>query len=624
MKAAISKRRILIVSDQEKELITLSETLKVNGFDIDQQFSGNALLQAAKTITSDLILLDDQLSDIDSYEVCKALTSLPGTSGIPILLMSSLDASLDRAKIFQSGAVDYLAKPFQIQEVLTRINTQLKLKLTHQSHRSPGQSCGQRKHFKKRSICIHPKSSHKINRCKYIPGSPSAGDALTRLPDRKWFLQRLAQALHQTQQDPDRMFAVLFLDCDRFKLINSSYGHQIGDQLLMEMAHRLDACLRPTDAIARFGGDDFTILIEGIRSTSHAITTAERIHKQLTAPFIIDSQQIFINVNIGIVLGTQDYQNPETVLRDADVAMQYAKGSTSIYEVFAPGMHCHVRNTLKLETDLRLALQHQELQVHYQPIVSLSSGEITGFEALVRWYHPETGFISPQTFIPIAEETGLIFPIGAWVLEEACRQLRIWQDQNLISKSAIISVNLSVKQFSQLHLIDQIDQILQQSGLLGQNLQLEITESAIINNDELAMRILQQLGDRNIRLSLDDFGTGYSSLSYLHRFPVNSLKIDRSFIQKINDDRKNLEIVRAIITLAHQLDMAVTAEGIEAVQQLTQLQSLGCEFAQGYFLSKPLAPEVVEELLENPPCFVVKAELDNCFINESTLKVLTS
>ena len=425
-------------------------------------------------------------------------------------------------------------------------------------------------------------------------------DPLTSLPNRTLFLERLAQALNRSKQDADYLFAVLFIDCDRFKVVNDSLGHLIGDQLLIAVARRLESCLSLVDTLARLGGDEFTILLEEIRALDDATRIAKRIGEQLTPPFLLEEQEVFINASIGIVLATTDYQKPEHLLRDADVAMYRAKElGKGRYQVFDRGMHSRALRRLQLETDLRLAVERREFVVYYQPIISLATGKINGFEALVRWEHPHRGFISPGEFIPIAEETGLIMPIGEWVLQEACQQLRAWQNRGLTvgDPTFNISVNLSVKQFSQSNLSEQIDAIIEFAELDFSCLKLEITESAIMDNSESALAILQQLQRRQIQLSIDDFGTGYSSLSYLHRFPVDNLKIDRSFVSRIGEAGENLEIVQAILSLGHNLGMTVTAEGIETMQQLARLRALGCELGQGYFFSKPLDSKSATELL---------------------------
>jgi diguanylate cyclase (GGDEF)-like protein/PAS domain S-box-containing protein len=432
----------------------------------------------------------------------------------------------------------------------------------------------------------------------------SLHDGLTGLPNQRLFMERVQQAIEYTKQQNNYLFAVLFLDLDRFKVVNDSLGHLLGNQLLIAISHRLKSVLRTGDIVARFGGDEFTILIEEIEDISTAIQVAERIKKVLTLPFQLNEHRVFTNVSIGIALSRADYEQAAQILRDADVAMYSAKAlGKARYEVFDPKMHEGAALLLELETALRHALlKQEEFRLDYQPIVSLTTGKIIGFEALIRWYHPERGLISPQDFIPLAEETGMIVSIGQWVLYEACQQMHRWHKKFPTSIPLTISVNFSGKQITQPDVFKEVKHILQETGLEPCCLKLEITETLLMDNFELATAVLSQLTALNVELHMDDFGTGYSSLSYLHRLPIKTIKIDRSFVTNIGSRGENLEIIRAIVTLAHNLNMSVTAEGIETVEQLAQLKALQCDYGQGYFFLPPMEGAEVEILLAANLC----------------------
>lgn len=433
-------------------------------------------------------------------------------------------------------------------------------------------------------------------------------DSLTDLPNRTAFIDRLWHTLRRAKRRGGYLFAVLFLDLDWFKVVNDSLGHSIGDLLLVQMARRLESCLRPSDTLARLGGDEFTILLEDLEQCEDAIEITEMILNSLRSPFDLEGREVFTNTSIGIAFSQPptantatpiSYNRPEDFLRDADTAMYRAKSlGKGRYAIFDSKMHAGALARLELETDLRRSLEREELFVCYQPIISLVREELIGFEALLRWQHPKKGLISPAKFIPIAEESGAIVPIGAWILEEATRQLHLWHEQFPYYSSLTMNINLSSKQIRESALIDAIDRILAQTKLAGRFLKLEITESILMDNVEAATQMLLALRKRQIQLCIDDFGTGYSSLSYLHRFPVNTLKIDRSFVKRMQPNGKNLEIIQAIVSLAGALGMDVVAEGIETEAQLTQLKTLGCRFGQGYFFFRPLTKNEVEDLLK--------------------------
>ncbi|WP_223805658.1 EAL domain-containing protein [Pseudanabaena sp. UWO310] len=432
-------------------------------------------------------------------------------------------------------------------------------------------------------------------------------DTLTNLPNRSLFLDRLNHALQLSNRrlylnsdNSPELFAVLFLDLDRFKMINDSLGHLAGDQLLKIVAKRLVACLRGGDTVARLGGDEFVMLLEEIENVNDVIEVAQRIQDSLKVPISIDGNEIFISTSIGIALNSAGYTQPDQLLRDADTAMYRAKEQgRERYEIFNPAMHTEALKKLRLENDLRRAIERQELCLHYQPIVDLQLHKIIGFEALVRWQHPEQGLIAPADFIPLAEDVGLITAIDFWVLHEACHQLTQWQSQFPIVTKLTMNVNLSAKQFTKSDLPNQIEKILQGFNLDNSRLKIEITESILIEKTSLASQILSELSERNIQTCIDDFGTGYSSLSYLHRFPIHTLKIDRSFVARLNQNPEDGEIVKAIIILGINLGLTVIAEGVETLDQLEFLRTHHCHAGQGYHLYQPLASDAIATLISS-------------------------
>ncbi len=424
-------------------------------------------------------------------------------------------------------------------------------------------------------------------------------DGLTGLANRTLFMERLQHAIALSKRHETYRFAVVFLDLDRFKVINDSLGHVAGDQLLITIAHRIKGCLRSSDTCARLGGDEFAILLEYVQDSTEAIKVVERMQQVLKTPLTLNGQEIFANASMGIILSTTNYEKPEDVIRDADTAMYRAKAlGRGRYEIFTQEMHEHAVSLLQLETSLRKAIEQQEFLVHYQPVVELRTGKITGFEALVRWQHPERGLVSPAEFIPVAEETGLILPIGHWVLHESCKQMKQWQQQYPFNPPLTISVNISRKQFSQPDLIQQIKKILQETGLEPRCLKLEITESAIMEDAVLATNLMKEIKTLGVQLVMDDFGTGYSSLSHLHLFPIDTLKIDPSFVHKADTDLEKVEIIRTVISLAWNLGIDVVAEGIETKRQMSQLKLLKCDLAQGYLFSRPLTGDAATAFLE--------------------------
>ena len=411
-------------------------------------------------------------------------------------------------------------------------------------------------------------------------------DALTGLPNRPLFMDRLQAALARRQGAAARgqkkgLFAVLFLDVDRFKLVNDSLGHSVGDRLLVELSGALTTAVRPGDTVARLGGDEFTILLEDIEERDEALAVAERIQAVLVRPFLLAGHEVFATVSIGIALSGPQYRRAEDLLRDADTAMYHAKSQgKSRHQVFDASMHARARRLLQLENDLRRAIERHEFRVHYQPIVRLGDRHLSGFEALVRWQHPERGLVGPAEFIHLAEETGLVVPLGQAVLEQACAAARDWGRSDLS-----VSVNLSARQFAQPDLVELVASVLKRSGLEAERLKLEVTESVVIDNSDAAIAVLRRLKDLGLRIAIDDFGTGYSSLSYLLRLPADTLKIDRAFVAGMGEGGRNESIVRTVLALAETLGMDVVAEGVETEAQRARLAHLGCPLAQGFLFS---------------------------------------
>ena len=625
---------ILIVDDHPTNLKMLFTLLKASGFQVLVAQDGESAIEKTQEMTPDLILLDVMMPGIDGFETCQRLKASIATKDIPVIFMTALIDAMDKVKGFSLGAVDYITKPFQQEEVIARVKLHLRLRnLTKTLER---QNILLKQEVEARSVAEY--ALHKLTQelekrveertaeltltlynlqqtqIKLLQREEklqydSLHDPLTNLPNRTWFVNRLSELIKVAYQSSDYLYAVLFIDLDRFKVVNDSLGHLVGDELLKSVGSKLQASLHKKDTVARFGGDEFVILLEDLKDVGEAIKVAQRIQKQLKQPFKLADYEVFTEVSIGIILSTLCYNKPEDILRDADIAMYHAKAKgKGRYEVFDPQMQTIAMTRLHLENDLRRALAKpvgdlysglKEFSLYYQPIVCLSTGELRGFEALVRWNHPSKGWISPDKFIPVAEETGLINDLGWYILQEACRQIHFWHQEYPISHSLTINVNFSAVQLKQVQLLNKLQKIMHKMGVTTSILKLEITESCILESLGSEEKILKQLKALGIKLCIDDFGTGYSSLSRLHEFPIDTLKIDRSFVSRIGSDQSNIEIIQTIIMLARSRGMDVVAEGIETKLQLDQLRELGCEFGQGYLFSKPVDKEAATELLAN-------------------------
>lgn len=424
-------------------------------------------------------------------------------------------------------------------------------------------------------------------------------DALTGLPNRNYFIDTLKGLLQHSRDDSESNFAVLFLDLKSFKTINDSLGHSMGDRLIKNVAKRLSSMVRDDDMVGRFGGDKFGIILTDLLSREEATGFADRLAKRLAEPYTLDGRQVFTSAKIGIAYGNSKYPEAEDILRDADIAMYYAKDNEENYVIFDQKMHIRAVTRLQLETDLRYAIERNEFELYYQPIIGLDTAALVGFEALVRWNHPQRGLVPPNEFIPISENTGLIIPMTVQILHSACSQVVKWQESSPTGQPLSVAVNLSGKHFGHPALVEQIKTVIAETGIDPSCLKLELTESAVMDNAETAILMLKQIKETGVQISIDDFGTGYSSLSYLHRFPIDLLKVDRSFVSAMEENTENGEIVRTVIALAKALNLKVVAEGIESIHQFHQLRILGCEYGQGYLFSKPLPVRDIERLLND-------------------------
>ena len=516
----------------------------------------------------DVVLADYSLPQFDAQ---RALEHLKRRGlDVPFIIVSGCIGEERAVECMQYGATDYLLK-----DRLTRLGQAVR--------KAVDEKCLRDDRHRVEKQLVH-NSFH---------------DALTGLSNRALFLDRAQRCLHQMERREGYLFAVLAVDLDSFQAINASFGQPAGDKVLIEIGERLVGMVRFGDTVARLGGDEFALLLDDVKDVSNALRVAKRLQEGLAKPFLVDGREILTSASVGIASSIRTYKRSDDALRDAGTAMARAKrlgpGQVAVFDI---RMHTQAVTRLKLETDLRLASDRQEFLLYYQPVVSLQSGRITGFEALLRWQHPQRGLISPGESLLIAEEIGLLIPIGQWVLQNASQQLRAWQVEFPVAPPLSMSVNLSCKQFLQSgELLTLIDETLKVTGLDPRSLALEVTETVMMENAEVALATLAQLKDRQLRISIDDFGTGYSSLSYLQRLPVDNLKIDQSFVAHMKPAGESLEIVRGIITLAHSLGKQVIAEGVETGEQLALLRSLECDYGQGYIFSEPMEPETARKLM---------------------------
>lgn len=617
--------KILIVDDQPNELKILSKFLEKLGYQLVVTSDGQMAIELAAQLLPSLILLDRNMPGIDGFETYKILQSCPICQDIPVIFMTHFDDAESIVTALNLGAVDYLTKPFQQEEVLRRVQLHLKLRfltlklieqnvmLTDEMNsrrnselelRKLAQELEARVEDRTEQLSLALEELQKVRKELLAREAKlhhdRLHDALTGLPNRTWLMEQLQRTIQRLNQPPNSQYAVLSVDIDRFKVINDSLGHLVGDELLKQMAFRLQNCLGSMGKIARFGGDEFIIFLDEIQSIEQAKDVAESILEQVKVPFQLNDYEVFAGVSIGITCSTLGYQSPIEVLKDAGIAMSQAKqAGKGRYQVLTSEVKGRAIARLQLENDLRQALERQEFFLEYQPIYNLSTGDLQGFEALVRWQHPSRGRIAPTDFIPTAEEIGLIDRLGFWVLQEAARQLRDWQEKFPRYPALVMNVNLSAKQLKQAKLLQEIETIFTEMGLTSNSLKLEITESWFLEISLEEIEMLHRLREKGISLCIDDFGTGYSSLGRLQKFPVDTIKVDRSFVKRLGISAPETEIVQTIVNLAHSLGLDLVAEGIETPEQLQKLQEFGYEFGQGYVFSRPLSSQMATQLLCN-------------------------
>ena len=576
---------LLVVDDQVSNFDVIETLLSSSNSGLDSGHSyefhyadsGESALNSLAVIFPDLILLDVMMPGMDGFEVCRRLKSMPEWSAVPIIMVTALASKQDLARCLEAGADDFISKPINKAELVARTRSMLRIREHYQELTE----------FNTRLELLVDERTAQLKRLLYE-------DQLTGLPSRASLSASLATAC---RADNPQM-AVAYLDCDNFKRVNGAFGHAVGDLLLKAIAKRLQDQLHPGDLLARMGEDEFCFLLFEVPDATAIANWVESIRDTLSAPFSIGTIKLPVTVSIGIALGMQTISSPETILQAADAAMYVAKRRGKDCSVtFDRALHFASRDRLVLEHDLQRALEHGEFINYYQPIVHLSSRQVVGFEALVRWQHPSRGLVMPDAFIPSLEDSSLVVPVGRAIFHQACLQLNRWHDGGWAGLT--MSVNLSARQFASATLLNDIDAALADTGVDPATLKLEITETTVMDDSEAATLLLQQIRQRKIQISIDDFGTGYSSLYYLHRFQLDNLKIDRSFVSQLEDSGRNPKIVETILSLSRVLGLATIAEGISTEQQLALLIGLGCEYGQGFLFSRAVPIKDIDVLLSD-------------------------
>jgi diguanylate cyclase (GGDEF)-like protein len=572
------KAKILVIDDDEQVRHILLD-LFCDFYNCHEVSSAEDALKVLARESFDLVVSDINMGDMSGLELVPHVHSLSPDS---VVVMISGQSNIETAiAAMHAGAFDYIMKPFDIRHVEAAVERALKQRLLLEEKRR----------YKDELETLLQQRTAEVDRLAYY-------DTLTSLPNRTLFEDRLTQAVELARRAHKRV-AVLFISLDQLKKVNDTLGHRSGDQLMQQVAQRLRGCVTKSDTVARFGGDQFVLILPEIDTTKDAVDVITAIQQALNPSFQLDRQELFATASVGISFFPDDGGETSSLVKNAGAALYRAKKSGgNEYRFYTADMHAKASKRFELETSLRRAIDNQEFLLHYQPRVAIDSLKLVGVEALVRWQHPQLGLVPPGDFIPLAEETGLILPIGEWVLREACRQNRQWQDKGFVGMR--VGVNISARQFQQRHLAETVMRILEEAELEPEFLELELTESSIMSNAEATIDVLTKLQTKGVAISVDDFGTGFSSLSYLKRLPIDSLKVDQSFVRELATDPDDAALVMAIVSLAHTLRLRVVAEGVETQEQLRFLRLLRCDEIQGYLISKPLPVQGLEKLLATP------------------------
>ena len=561
----------LIVEDDEDQRVLLTRVLEGRGHQVVALEDAESGLKAFQSTIFPLVILDIKLPGMSGMDLCRKMRLVAGAERTVILFATGVSGREALEEALQAGADDYIMKPLTSELLHVRLTIAERQVRAHQAQKQLEEDLLR----------------------------DALRDALTGLPNRRLFLERLDRAARRHREQEESIFSVLYVDLDDFEELNEQHGRNGGDEVLREVGQRLETCVRPVDTVARMVDDEFVLLLDGLNDASDAVHVAEKIHESLSAPVGLPEVETFCTACIGIALNVTGFEKPSDMIRDAKTAALAAheEDGGSSHRIFDPVLHAGVLARVHLESRVRMAVEREEMVLHYQPVVSLHTGDVTGFEALIRWQDPERGLVFPNDFIPVAEDTGLIVPIGWWGLEEACSQLKDWQDRFPREKPISVGVNFSSHQFEQPDFYDQIEDRLSRFKVHPNTLNVEITESALMSDLDVIADVLQRLKERAVRLHIDDFGTGYSSLSYLCRIPIHTLKIDRSFVVRMMESPADFEIVRTIVQLARNLELSIIAEGVETEAQLKLLRELGCEEAQGYLFSRAIVVEEASALL---------------------------